>query len=39
LLVKVYYWDATGDHAGHSGHGLHVERPREFVNDLEAFAK
>jgi pimeloyl-ACP methyl ester carboxylesterase len=24
---------------GHTGHGLHVEWPREFVSDLEAFAK
>lgn len=37
--LKVYYRDATGGHPGHTGHGLHVEWPQEFVNDLEAFAK
>lgn len=37
--LKVYYRDGTGGHPGHTGHGLHVEWPREFVNDLEAFAK
>lgn len=37
--LKVYYRDATGGHPGHTGHGLHVEWPQEFVNDLEAFMK
>ena len=37
--LKVYYRDATGGHPGHTGHGLHVEWPREFIDDLEAFAK
>lgn len=36
---KLYYRDSTGGYPGHTGHGLHVEWPREFVNDLEAFAK
>lgn len=36
---KLYRRDETGGHPGHTGHGLHVEWPREFVNDLEAFAK
>lgn len=37
--LKLYYRDSTGGHPGHTGHGLHVEWPREFVKDLEAFAK
>lgn len=37
--LKVYYRDSTGGHPGHTGHGLHVEWPQEFVSDLEAFAK
>jgi pimeloyl-ACP methyl ester carboxylesterase len=37
--LKVYYRDATGGHPGHTGHGLHVEWPREFIDDLDAFAK
>jgi pimeloyl-ACP methyl ester carboxylesterase len=36
---KLYYRDADGGFPGHTGHGLHVEWPREFVKDLEAFAK
>ncbi|MDQ3806108.1 MAG: alpha/beta hydrolase [Acidobacteriota bacterium] len=37
--LKLYYRDETGGHPGHTGHGLHVEWPREFVNDLVRFAK
>lgn len=37
--LKVYYRDATGGYPGHTGHGLHVEWPQEFVDDLEAFIK
>jgi non-heme chloroperoxidase len=37
--LKLYYRDETGGHPGHTGHGLHVEWPREFVGDLEAFVK
>jgi pimeloyl-ACP methyl ester carboxylesterase len=37
--LKVYYRDSTGGHPGHTGHGLHVEWPREFVDDVEAFVK
>ncbi|HEX8557136.1 MAG TPA: alpha/beta hydrolase [Pyrinomonadaceae bacterium] len=37
--LKLYYRDASGGHPGHTGHGLHVEWPQEFVGDLEAFAK
>lgn len=37
--LKLYHRDETGGHPGHTGHGLHVEWPQEFVNDLEAFAK
>jgi len=37
--LKVYGRDETGGHPGHTGHGLHVEWPQEFVNDIEAFAR
>jgi non-heme chloroperoxidase len=37
--LKLYRRDATGGLPGHTGHSPHVEWPREFVRDLEAFAK
>ena len=40
--LKVYYRETEPPFRGfpgHTGHGLHVEWPREFVRDLEAFAK
>ena len=40
--LKVYYRELDSPYRGfpgHTGHGLHVEWPREFVDDLEAFVK
>lgn len=40
--LKVYYRETEPPFRGfpgHTGHGLHVEWPREFVRDIEAFAK